>query len=113
MSQTAILITYDDEDAIKEARGLCDTAGYKIEKIIRQKFLDRRKYGIGEGKVTELKELVLKIKPDVIVYDEVLKPSQSYNLASTLKTNILDRESLILEIFERHSTRSHPKPNEH
>lgn len=104
MSQTAILITYDDEDAIKEAKGLCDTAGYKIEKIIKQKTLDKRKYGIGEGKVTELKDLVLKIKPDVIVYDEVLKPSQNYNLASTLKTNILDRESLILEIFERHST---------
>jgi GTP-binding protein HflX len=103
LSQTAILITYDNEDAIKEARGLCDTAGYKIEKIIRQKVLDRHKYGIGEGKVTELKELVAKMKPDVIVFDEVLRPSQNYNLASTLKTNILDRESLILEIFERRS----------
>jgi GTP-binding protein HflX len=104
LSQTAILITYDNEDAIKEARGLCDTAGYKIEKIIRQKILDRHKYGIGEGKIDELKELVTKIKPDVIVFDEVLKPSQNYNLASTLKTNILDRESLILEIFEKRST---------
>lgn len=104
MNQTAILITYDNEDAIKEALGLCDAAGYRVAKIIRQKILDRHKYGIGEGKVTELKELVTKIKPDVIVYDEVLKPSQNYNLASTLKTNILDRESLILEIFEKRST---------
>jgi GTP-binding protein HflX len=104
LNQTAILITYDNEDAIKEALGLCDAAGYRVAKIIRQKILDRHKYGIGEGKVTELKELVTKIKPDVIVYDEVLKPSQNYNLASTLKTNILDRESLILEIFEKRST---------
>jgi GTP-binding protein HflX len=104
LSQTAILITYDDEDAIKEALGLCDSAGYKVAKIIRQKVLDKHKYGIGEGKVVEIKDLVTKINPDVIVFDEVLKPSQSYNLASTLKTNILDRESLILEIFERRST---------
>lgn len=104
MSQTAILITYDDEDSVKEAIGLCDAADYKIEKIIRQRFLDRPKYGLGEGKVEELKELVNKTRPDVIIYDEVLKPSQNYNLASTLKTNILDRESLILEIFERRST---------
>ncbi|CAE6492767.1 MAG: GTPase HflX [Candidatus Nitrosotenuis sp.] len=104
MSQTAILITYDNEDSIKEALGLCDAADYKVEKIIRQKFLDRPKYGLGEGKVEELKEIVLRIKPDVIIYDEVLRPSQNYNLASTLKTNILDRESLILEIFARRST---------
>lgn len=104
MSDTAILITYDNEDSIKEAIGLCDAADYKIEKIIRQKFLDKPRYGLGEGKVEELKELVAKIKPDVIIFDEVLRPSQNYNLASALKTNILDRESLILEIFARRST---------
>ena len=35
------------------------------------------------------------------MFDEILKPSQNYNLASELKIEILDRESLILEIFER------------
>ncbi|WKT58636.1 hypothetical protein QVH35_04505 [Candidatus Nitrosotenuis chungbukensis] len=49
------------------------------------------------------RKLANKIKPDVIIYDEILKPSQNYNLASTLKMNIVDRESLILEIFERRS----------
>ncbi|HXG13681.1 MAG TPA: GTPase HflX [Candidatus Nitrosotenuis sp.] len=104
MTQTAILITYDNEDSVKEALGLCEAAGYKVAKMLRQKFLNKAKYGIGEGKVEELKELVAKIRPDVIIYDEVLKPSQSYNLASKLKINILDRESLILEIFEKRSS---------
>jgi len=27
---TAILITYDREDAINEAKGLCDAAGYEV-----------------------------------------------------------------------------------
>ncbi len=104
MSQTAILITYDNEDAVKEALGLCEAAGYKVAKIIRQKILNKTKFGIGEGKLEEIKELAIKIRPDVIIYDEVLKPSQNYNLASSLKINILDRESLILEIFEKRSS---------
>lgn len=103
MTLTAILITYDNENSVREALGLCESAGYRVEKIIRQKFLNRNKFGIGEGKVAEIKELTNKIKPDVIIYDEILKPSQNYNLASTLKMNIVDRESLILEIFERRS----------
>lgn len=102
--QSAILITYDNEDSIKEAYGLCEAAGYKVEKLIRQKFLNKSRYGIGEGKMLEIKELSDKIKPDVLIYDEILKPSQNYNLASKLKINILDRESLILEIFERRAT---------
>lgn len=106
MTQTAILITYDNEDSIREAYGLCEAAGYKVEKLIRQKFLNKTKYGIGEGKMLEIKDISDRIKPDVIVYDEVLKPSQNYNLASKLKINILDRESLILEIFEKRSTSS-------
>ncbi|MGI0004710.1 MAG: GTPase HflX [Candidatus Nitrosotenuis sp.] len=104
MTPTAILIAYNDEDSVKEALGLCEAAGYRAVKILRQKMLTRAKYGVGEGKMLEIKEISDKIKPDVIIYDEVLKPSQNYNLASKLKINILDRESLILEIFERRSS---------
>ncbi len=106
MKDSAILITYDKEDAAKEAIALCESAGYDIRKIIRQKFLNRAKYGVGEGKVEELKELVNSLRPDVVIFDEILKPSQNYNLASTLKTNILDREALILQIFERRARSS-------
>lgn len=106
MRDSAILITYDREDSLKEALGLCDAAGYEIRKVIQHKFLNRSKYGLGEGKVDELKEMLNNIKPDVIIFDEILKPSQNYNLASTLKMNILDREALILQIFERRAKSS-------
>ncbi|WKT58637.1 hypothetical protein QVH35_04510 [Candidatus Nitrosotenuis chungbukensis] len=56
MTLTAILITYDNENSIREALGLCEAAGYKVEKTIKQKFLNRNKFGIGEGKVAEIKE---------------------------------------------------------
>ncbi|MHB8545295.1 MAG: GTPase HflX [Nitrosotalea sp.] len=106
MKDSAILITYDKEDSLKEALGLCDAAGYEVRKIIQHRILNKSKYGLGEGKVDELKEMLGTIKPDVIIFDEILKPSQNYNLASTLKMNILDREALILEIFERRAKSS-------
>lgn len=107
--KTAILITYDKEDAINEATALCDSAGYKVPKIIKQKFLKRPKYGISEEILKRLEDDAKKIRPDVIVYDEILKPSQNYNLASKLHRNILDREALILEIFESRVSNSESK----
>ena len=107
--KTAILITYDKEDAVSEATALCDSAGYKVSQIIRQKFLKRPKYGISEGIMERLEDDAKKIRPDVIVYDEILKPSQNYNLASKLHRNILDREALILEIFQSRASSSESK----
>ena len=103
---TAILITYDRQDVINEAMALCDTAGYQVVHTIRQQFLNRPKYGISEYMVANLESMANQMNPDVIVYDEVLRPSQNYNLASRLHRNVLDRETLILEIFERRASSS-------
>jgi len=40
---SAILITYDKEDAINEAKGLCDAAGYQVVHTITAKFLQKTK----------------------------------------------------------------------
>ena len=106
---SAILITYDKEDAITEAKGLCDAAGYQVVHIIKQKFLKKPKYGISGGILERLEEIAEKLRPDVIVYDEILKPSQNYNLASVLHREILDREALILEIFESRASSAESK----
>ena len=106
---SAILITYDKEDAINEAKGLCDAAGYQVVHIIKQKFLKRPKYGISGGILERLEEIAERLRPDVIVYDEILKPSQNYNLASVLHREILDREALILEIFESRASSAESK----
>ena len=97
---TCILVTYFDLDSLSEAKGLCDSAQYKIVHVVKQKYLQHAKFGLSEGVISEIKEIIQKAKPSVVVFDEILKPSQNYNLASELKIEILDRESLILEIFE-------------
>jgi GTP-binding protein HflX len=106
---SAILITYDKEDAINEAKGLCDAAGYQVVHTITQRFLHKRKYGISGGVLEKLEELSEKLRPDVIVFDEILKPSQNYELASVLHREILDREALILEIFESRASSTESK----
>lgn len=97
----AIIITYPKEYAKKEAIALAEAAGYDISAIVTQQYLTRAKYGIGVGKAYKVKELVDKLKPDVIIFDEVIGPSQTYNLASLLQVEIIDRERLILDIFEK------------
>lgn len=95
----AILITYPNQFALSEAKSLAESAGYSIIEVISQKNLIRSRFGVGKGKADEIKERVATLKPDVIIFDEVLKPSQQYNLARVCKIDVLDREKLILEIF--------------
>jgi GTP-binding protein HflX len=98
--RNAILVTYPAEQIIKEAISLAEAAGYSIIRAVTQRQITKSRYGVGRGKAEELKALVEELKPDVIIFDEVLKPSQMYNLASLCKVEIVDRERLILEIFE-------------
>ncbi|MDI1496004.1 MAG: GTPase [Cenarchaeum symbiont of Oopsacas minuta] len=97
------------EDTVNEALELCNSAGYKVLHILRQRYMRQPTYGIGKESLEKLKEIAEKLDPDVIIYDEMLKPSQNYNLASHLHRNILDREALILEIFEARASSAESK----
>ena len=98
---SAILITYPNIESIEEATALADAAGYKVGKIVTQKNITRSRFGIGFGKALEVQEMVKSFTPDVIIFDEVLKPSQQYKIASLCKIEVMDRERIILNIFER------------
>ncbi len=107
--ERAILITYPYEDSIKEALALADAAGYKVLAILTQRYLMKSKYGIGSGKVHEVKSLLKIHNAEKVIFDEVLKPTQEYNLASELNAEIIDRERLILSIFERRASTAEAK----
>ena len=104
--KNALLITYPIEESINEALSLAQTAGYVVKKIVKQKHITQSKYGIGKGKAYEIKDLVNDLDIDIILFDEVLKPTQQYNLAFLCKRDIIDRERLILEIFEHRASTS-------
>ena len=89
--KSCILITYLNENISSEAKSLCEAAQYNVLYTIKVDDLQKRKYGITESKVEELEEKLEKLKPDVIVFDELLKPNQNYSLAAKLKIEIVDR----------------------
>ena len=54
---------------------------------------------IGSGKVKELKDFLDNTEADILIFDNELSPSQLRNLERALEHKIMDRTSLILEIF--------------
>jgi GTPase len=62
------------------------------------------RYQIGSGKVEELAELVKQKDAEKVIFDNLLRPLQSYNLAKATGVEIIDRFQLILEIFTKRAT---------
>lgn len=62
------------------------------------------RYQIGSGKVEELAEVVEQKGADKVIFDNLLRPLQSYNLAKATKVEVIDRFQLILEIFRKRAT---------
>jgi GTP-binding protein HflX len=62
------------------------------------------RYQLGSGKVEELAELVEQKSAEKVIFDNLLRPVQSYNLAKATRVEIIDRFQLILEIFTKRAT---------
>lgn len=54
---------------------------------------------VGSGKLEEIKDKINKLHPDLVVFNNELSPSQLKNLELKLDIQILDRTSIILNIF--------------
>ena len=54
---------------------------------------------IGVGKVQEVREMVRALEADLVVFDNGLTPIQLRNLSRELDCPVMDRTTLILEIF--------------
>ena len=109
MYKSALLITYPVKHIANEAQLLAESAGYSILHTVTQKHLTRSKFGIGKGKADEVRELIKSLNIDFVIFDEILKPTQHYNLAKLCEIDIIDREKLILEIFRLRSNTEESK----
>ncbi len=90
------------DEYLAELAFLLETAGGVCVKQVVQKLErpDTRTY-IGSGKLEELKEYKNALEVDFIVVDDELSPAQLRNLEKELECRILDRTTLILDIFAR------------
>lgn len=57
------------------------------------------KYFVGTGKLDELKTLAHEHEAALVIFNHALTPSQERNLEAQLKCRVLDRTTLILDIF--------------
>ena len=95
------------EEYLDELEFLLRTAGgvtvYKvIQKLERP---DTRTY-VGSGKLDEIKEYKNALDADFIVVDDELSPAQIRNLEKEMECRILDRTTLILDIFAKRARTS-------
>lgn len=54
---------------------------------------------VGSGKADEIAEAVGDMQLDIVIFNHALSPAQQRNLERHLKVRVLDRTSLILDIF--------------
>jgi len=54
---------------------------------------------IGQGKIQEIQECLREMKPDLVIFDEDLRPAQQRNLEAAFQIRVVDRSQLILDIF--------------
>ena len=88
------LLSLEELDALAQA---CDM---EVVGIAEQTLPEVHKaYYIGTGKVDEVKEMAMDCGADVIIFDNSLSPMQLRNLRERLEKPVLDRSTLILDIF--------------
>ncbi len=87
-----------------ELADLTRTAGAEVvgTDVQRRAAVDPAHF-IGMGKVEELRELKLEGGFDLVICNDDLSPRQQRNLELELKTRVLDRTEVILEIFAQHA----------
>jgi len=97
------------EDSMAELGRLAETDGAVVVGSLTQK-LDAPvpKTFIGKGKVDEIVAAVRALEADAVIFDDVLTPSQQFNLEKIVgePTKIIDRTALILDIFGQHAKTS-------
>ena len=88
------------EESLDELEALLETAGgICLGRTLQNRKTPEPRTFIGEGKVKELKDLAKKHECTLAVFDNELSPSQMRALTEEMGMRVLDRSSLILDIF--------------
>lgn len=92
------------DEYLDELEFLATTAGAHTLKRFKQRLdVPNPKSYIGKGKLEEIEAYVKDKEVDIAIFDDELSPSQIRNLEQVLKCKIVDRSSLILDIFAKNA----------
>src|SRR5574344_1524212 len=95
---------------LDELRFLAETAGVTGDKEFVQKLIKRdSKTYVGSGKIEELRLYIEANEIPIAIFDDELSPAQLKNLDKLLGCKILDRTTLILDIFAQRAKTAYAK----
>ncbi len=98
------------EEYLDELAFLARTAGANpVKKFTQQLSKPDPKTFIGSGKLNEIKQYNKENNVDTVIFDEELTPSQLRNVEKLMKSKVMDRTNLILDIFAKRAKTAHAK----
>lgn len=102
--------SYDLFASLDELAELADTAGADVIGRFNQNRdgVDNATY-IGGGKLREIKEFIDKSGADILIFDDELTGSQFRNIEEIVDIRVVDRTTLILDIFAQRAKSSEGK----
>ncbi|MFM8944945.1 MAG: GTPase HflX [Actinomycetota bacterium] len=89
---------------LDELAALADSAGAEpVERIVQTRPDPDPATFVGRGKVDEIHRAVHAMRAAAVIFDDELSPGQLRNLEERLRTKVIDRTALILDIFALHA----------
>ena len=89
------------EESLDELAALSEACGAEVVGRMSQMLQKYSPTYIGKGKIDELREAVREERADTVIFDDELKPSQQLRLEDLLMVKVIDRSTLILDVFAR------------
>lgn len=94
----------DAENSLRELAALAETAGATVlDGVLQRRPQPDPATYLGRGKAQELKDLVAALGADTVIADTELAPSQRRALEDVVKVKVIDRTTVILDIFSQHA----------
>lgn len=95
---------------LDELEFLADTAGAQtMKKFLQRMDSPNSTSFVGKGKLEEIRQYVEENEIGLVIFDDDLTPKQVANIEKELKVKILDRTSLILDIFAKRAKTANAK----
>ena len=108
--ERAVLMGIESRESLEELRRLAETAGAEVAEMFLQKRdkPDSARF-IGKGRAEELARECQALEADVCIFDEELTGIQVRNLEEILRIKVIDRTTLILDIFAQRASSAEGK----
>lgn len=100
--EKAILVGVESEESLDELEELARACEVEVvDKMLQNRYKIDTAYYVGSGKVEEIALLRQAKRANVVIFDDELTASQVRNLEDIIGVKVIDRTTLILEIFAK------------